>query len=431
MAHDANLSNAKLLITRDAEGRHHIGHITYKSEENLEQTHACPHHQHSRQPSPVPKVVKSARGTGSLSASSNYSKQPSPSTDQDYSSYSTTFSIGTNPTSASINGNRTYKTESVQEQRLQSRIIKDNYKENQPITKPSVKNSRSGIVESFIDNIDDYMTPTVDECDHDFDLSDIDDAMRNHNHEDDDDDRTHIDEDSLESCDGVIESFKRSISPSPRPIVSDTKPILSNVKPGGYCTALYLAQKQNQATNYHKVPSAFSYSRSNTVPNVIEALKTEEQMNKSYKKVTPTRIPSQRSKSGDLFDKNFINDTSKLDRDSGFDEHDFRCDRSHSSYDDNSSLSSIKSLKNSLVRSLSSDLNGQSYRENKASELRIKALDYTRTLNDQNLQDSRLYVRKSFNYPMTQMNNTVHPTSTTHKYRKNSQPNFYLKRQQL
>ncbi|CAM4779929.1 unnamed protein product [Rotaria magnacalcarata] len=419
--HDTNLANAKLLITRDAHGRHHIGQITYKSEENLDQSHACPHH-HVRQPSPAPKV-KSARGTGRLITSSMFNKQSSPSIDQDCSSYSTTFSIETNPTNASLNEYRPYKTSSIHEQHSPSKIINDNYKENQPRIKSTVEKSKLGFIESFIDNVDGYMTPTLDDCEHDFDISDIDDAMRNNNH---DEDRTHIDEDSLESCDGVIETLKESIA-SPRSIISDMEPILSNVKPGAICTALYLAHKQKQASNYKKSPSAFSYSRSNTLPNVIEALKKEEQqLNKPHRKLSTV---TQRSQSIELFDKNPMNDPSRLDRDSGFDEQDFRCERSHSSYDDNSSLSSVKSVRSSIARSVSSDLNGQSYRENKAYELRVKALDNTRLLNEQYVQDARLNARKNFRYPTARTNNTVLPT--THKYKKNSQPNFYLKRQEL
>jgi hypothetical protein len=237
-----------------------------------------------------------------------------------------------------------------------------------------------------------------------------------------DDDPTNMDEDSLESCEGVLE-IKKKPAPPP-PILSDKKPIIPKVKSGGICTALYLAQKQKQATVYKKTPSTFKYTRSNTLPNVIEAVKKEEQINKPYHKPSSSSS-SRRSRSTDLFDKNPLNDISKLDRDSGFDEQDFRCERLHSSYDDNSSVSSIKSARSSISRSLSSDLNGQTYRENKAYELRLKALDYTRILNEQTSQDSRLNSRKNFNYTSTRTPDPLSPT--THKYRKNNQLNFYLK----
>jgi hypothetical protein len=72
-------------------------------------------------------------------------------------------------------------------------------------------------------------------------------------------------------------------------------------------------------------------------------------------------------------------------------------------------------------------LNGQIYRENKAFELRLKALDYTPILNERSIQDSRLNARKNFNYPITRTNEPYSPT--VHKYRKNIRLNFYLKHQ--
>jgi len=229
-----------------------------------------------------------------------------------------------------------------------------------------------------------------------------------------------MDEDSLESCEGVLEDKKKSAPPLP--IISDKKPMIKTVKSGGVCTALYLAQKQRQALIYKNSPPRLSYTRSNTLPDVIEAMKKEEQTIKSPRK---SSTMSQRSQSIELLDRSPLNDTSKLDRDSGFDEQDFCCERLHSSYDDNSSASSLKSARSSITRSLSSDLNGQTYRENKAYELRLKALDYTRILNEQSTQDSRLNSRKNFNYTSTRTNDTNH--STGHKYRKNNRQNFYLK----
>jgi hypothetical protein len=234
------------------------------------------------------------------------------------------------------------------------------------------------------------------------------------NHQDED--ITNMDEDSLESCEVVLENKKKQSSP--RPIIFDKKPMITKVKSGGVCTALYLAQKQKQTSVYKNS----SPTLSNTLPNVIETVKKEEQINKSHRK---SSIISRRSQSIELFDKSPLNDISKLDRDSGFDEQDFRCERLQSSYDDNSSVSSLKSARSSIGRSLSSDLNGQIYRENKAYELRLKALDYTRILNEQSSQDSRLNSRKNFNYTSTRTNETISPI--VHKYRKNTQQNFYLR----
>jgi len=107
---------------------------------------------------------------------------------------------------------------------------------------------------------------------------------------------------------------------------------------------------------------------------------------------------SQRSQSTECIDKNPFN----LDRDSGFDEQDFRSERLHSSYDDNSSLSSVKSARSSShQRSISSDLNNPIYRENKAYELRLKAL------NDQSTRTMPI----------------------VHRYRKNTQANIYMRYQ--
>jgi hypothetical protein len=399
--HDTNLADAQLVITRDAAGRHHIGQITYKSEEDLTQPRSCPHH-HPHPSSPVPKI-KSVRGTGRVFSPSIYQKQSSPSIDQDYSSYTPSSSIETNE-------HRPYKPESTIRDRSKSNVSNDNFK-----TTNLMKRSKSAFSEGMIDNIDGYITPTFAESENDFDISDIGDALRiNHNG----DDPTNMDEDSLESSEDILENKKK---PAPPPIVSNKQPIITKVKSGGVCTALYLAQKQRQATISKNSSPTLSYSRSNTLPDVVEAVKKEEQIQKSRRKSSGN---SRRSKSTEFFDKSPLNDMSKLDRDSGFDEQDFHCERLQSSYDDNSSVSSLKS---SINRSLSSDLNGQTYRENKAYELRLKALDSARILNEQSTQDSRLNGRKNFNYPSTRTNELYSPTN--HKYRKNIPKNFYLKQQ--
>jgi hypothetical protein len=351
-----------------------------------------------------------------------FSKQSSPNTDQDYSSNTFSCSTETKPLDIFPNENRyiqQYKTDFVLREHSQSKIINDNFKENKPMITPVIKNSKLGFNESIIDNIDGYITPNLGESEHDFDISDIDDAMRITNH---DEDLTNMDEDSLENSEGVLENKKKPAPAPPSSIISIKKPTIPKIKSGGICTALYLAQKQKQASADKKEATISAYKRSNTLPNVIEAIKKEEQIHRKSSAV------AQRSQSTDLFDKHPSSDSSKLDRDSGFDEQDFRCERLHSSYDDNSSVSSLKSVQSSIGRSLSSDLNGQTYRENKAYELRLKALDYTRTLNQQLIQDPRLNSRRNFNYTSTRTNETNYPI--THRYKKNNQLNFYLKYQQ-
>ncbi|CAF3544721.1 unnamed protein product [Adineta steineri] len=422
--YDTNLTNAQLLVTRDPDGRHHIGQITYKSEEHLDQQHSCPHH-HYNQPTTFTPKVRSVRGSGYSTPSPMFTKQSSPSTDQDYSSYTPSSSIDTKTTDTFTNESQSTqytKTDFILRQPSQPKLNIDNFKENRQSPIPIINNSKSGFTESIIENIDGYITPNFGESEHDFDISDIDDVMRINRH---DEDITNMDEDSLESSEGVLEIKKKSSAPLPPPppsINSIKKPILPKIKSGGICTALYLAQKQKQASAFKKPQTISTYSRSNTLPNVVEAIKIEEKTIKSYRKPSPG---TQRSKSTDLLDKNQHNDISKLDRDSGFDEQDFRCERLHSSYDDNSSFSSLKSGRNSVGRSLSSDLNGQIYRENKAYELRLKALDYTRILNEQSAHDPRLYIRRNFNYVSTRTNDISQ--LSTHRYKKNTQLNLFSK----
>ncbi|CAF0993741.1 unnamed protein product [Adineta ricciae] len=421
--HDANLANAQLVITRDPDGRHHIGQITYKSEENLHLQQSCRHHHHPHQnpQSPVPKI-RSARGTGHSTLSPTSYKQSSPSTDQDYSSYLQTFSTETKPSSILPNENQSNgycRTDFVLRQPPTSKMLNDNHKENQHNSRATIKSYRSGFVESIIDNIDGYITPNLGESEQDFDISDIDDAMRSHNH---DHDTTQMDEDSLESAEGVLETTKHPAFVPP-PTYSAKTPSTPKAKSGGICTALYLAQKQKQIAAFRKTPTMTAYSRSNTLPNVNQVVKNEEKpIIKTHRKPT---VASQRSQSTDLFEKTPYNDISKLDRDSGFDEQDFRCERLHSSYDDNSSISSLKSARNSIGRSLSSDLNGQTYRENKAYELRLKALDHTRFMNEQSAQDPRLQIRRNFNYLAIRAKDTN--CAATHIYKKNAHLNLYFK----
>ena len=352
--HDTNLNNAQLIITRDNEGRHRIEQITYKSEENLlRPSVSCPHH-HS--PSPVPKV-KSARGTGQIIPPTSTST-PSVRASKEFVS----------PTCSTI---------------------------------PTMKiDPTSAFTELQIDNVDDYITPYLSKSDQDFDLSDINDAMnveQKATQRSDEDDTTRMDEDSLESCPGTIDQSKSILPPSP--LLSNRSMCGSKGKPGGYCTALYLAQKKRQSV---------TCPRSTTMPNVHDELSLN-------------RSQSPRKNFLDPLDRLGFHDISKLDRDSGFDEQDFRFERLHSAGDeDNSSLSSIRS---SLGHSTSSETQQQSYRENKAYELRLKALDYTRVLNDQSSQDLRSDSRRNFNYTSTRTSIDVQPLGL-HKYRKHQPANY-------
>ena len=370
--HDTNLSNAKLIITRDTEGRHRIEQITYKSEEDLlNPPLSCPHHSSS---SPVPKV-KSARGTGRLLP---------PSFDQDYSSVSSSI----------------------------PRQSKEFISHSRP-TSMIQKTNSSGFTECVINNIDDYISPHFASTDHDFDLSDINDALNTHpsstihqhdhdDDDDDDDDTTRMDEDSLESCQGTIDESKSMLPPSP--LLSNRSLMASKSKLGGYCTALYLTQKKKQT---------LACTRSNTLSNVNEGMTHDQSI--------VNRCSSPRKTYLDPLDRMGYHDISKLDRDSGFDEQDFRCERLYSGgEEDNSSLSSIRS---SLAHSTSSDIHQQSYRENKAYELRLKALDYSRLFHEQSSQDFYSNSRRNFNYASTRPTNEINP-QINHKFRKHHHHHF-------
>ena len=379
-AHDANLTDAHLVITRDAQGRHHIGQITYQSEEDrLNRPAACPQHSHQASPTPIPKA-KSARGTGRVTPSFSYSKPSFAGADLDYSPL---------PISSSI---RSYSPTVATSQR-------------------TADHQTSTIRESMIDNIDDYINPSHAASEQDFDLGDINDAMRIYPKSANDDDLTNMDEDSLESCSGVIEEHTKSLTPSP--VLSSKRLSMSKVKPGGYCTALYLAQKRKETSS-----NSFTYPRSTTLPNVSDTIRTQDHRH--------NHPHPQRKTAADIFNRLPVPDMSKLDRDSGFDEQDFRCERLHSGGDeDNSSLSSTRSARSSLTHSASSETQNQIYRENKAYELRLQALDFTRTLNEQSVQDPRWNMPRNFNYSSTKTNEMIHPT--VHKYRKNNQSLNYPK----
>jgi hypothetical protein len=422
--HDTNLVDAQLFITRDADGHHRIGQITYKSEEDtLNQPPACPHH-HQNQSPPTTKT-KSTRNTTRFTPSSTvYNKQSSPSTDQDYSSLTETT-----PSKPSSSSSLDFKEDSVEqpikslaitspENRRVQRYSPVNKSNTEPLihlnNHPSndtdlliesnqnlnINKPKASITESIIDTIDGYGLPSRPE--HDFDISDIEDVIKIISNED----TTNMDNDSLESSEDVLED-KKNI-PSARP-PSATK------KLGGYCSALYLAEKQKfqqeQAANRKKsidTMNRFS-ARTNTLPNVVEAVKKEEQSTKQRRRPI---LNARRSQSTELVDK--TNDTSKLDRDSGFDEQDFRRERLHSAGDDNSSVSSIKSARSSTARSMNFET-----RENKSSALRLKKFDTKRNSNE---QTTPLKARRNVTSASRRGSDLIPPTPPTYKYRKSSQP---------
>lgn len=144
--YDTNLNDAKLLITRDADGRHRIGQITFQTEEIPKTSSTCPQHQ-------IP-----------------YAKQSSPSTDQDYSSL-------TEPTTSKPSSSSSFDLNDDPDDLL-----------HLP--------QRPRIIESLIDSIDGFHRPTST----DFDLRDVRDAL------------TTMDNDSLESSEGVLEVKKPPVN---------------------------------------------------------------------------------------------------------------------------------------------------------------------------------------------------------------------------
>ncbi|CAF3729112.1 unnamed protein product [Rotaria sp. Silwood1] len=453
--HDTNLVDAQLVITRGADGRHHIGQITYKTEEDiLNQPSVCPHHHNqslSTPPPPTTTKIKSTRVTGRLTPSSIYNKQSSPSTDQDYSSL--TEAIPSKPPSLSSSSSLDIKDEPIEQTiktlhinpienqsfRSSSPINKfqiessidiknhssnDNKKNVIQSTKPSYQNfnnfnkKKGNIIESVIDTIDDYTHVTSFETAHDFNISDIEDVMEINKKSNSNDDTTNMDNDSLESSEGILEEKPKSLPPPPSSNSHSPK------KSTGYCSTYYLAQKQKfqqeQAANRKRSTNNLNKycSRSTTLLNVIEGVKKEEQL--TTKQRRKPLLAVKRSQSSECIDK--IHDISKIDRDSGFDEQDFRRERLQSNGDDNSSISSIKSPRNLTINSTNFD-----YRENKAYELRMKKLDIKRNTSE---KESSIKIGRNLNSSTKRTNTTNLPIPSSYKYRRNSQPIVNLKKQQ-
>ena len=325
--HDTDLADAQLVITRDADGRHRIGQITYKAEEMNHPT--CPHHSTS---SPRIKTTM-IRERKARVTPTTYDKQSSPSTDQDYSSLAETSASKPSSTSSldtkdeeewieqAINAlavsPRTEPTISENKMKISSiNIVEEPTKSptnqrNQPL----LALAPSRITESMIE----VPLPLTSHGNvNDFDIRDIDDAMRI--------DLSTMDNDSLESSDDILQVKK--VKPS---TINKTK-------------TRVIGKKTPEAV---RRPMPLSVSRY-TSP-----------------KQQSTSISRRRSQSSELLEPTI--DTSKLDRDSGFDEQDFRRERLHSNGDDNSSVSSVRSARSST-----------NYKENKSYELRLKKMNLKR-----------------------------------------------------
>ncbi len=427
--HDTNLVDAQLVITRGADGRHQIGQITYRSEEDmLNQQPNCPHHHHHH--SPPRAKSKIVRQTGRFTPTSIYNKQSSPSTDQDYSSLTETET--TTPSKPSSTSSLDSQEESIEqainalgvttiEQRPIRRYSPVNRTQTEPLTpinthfieptklsEPYFTEKKSSITESVIGNIDGYFRPRSFDAEQDFDINDIEDVMSISKPPTTDENTLNMDNDSLESSEGVLEEKKKSTPP-----ISFPSPAR---KSSGYTSAFYQAQKQKfqqeQAANRKRTVSNLQRysSRSNT--SVVEAMKKEERVAKTLHRKPPPA--QQRSQSSELIDK--LTDISRLDRDSGFDEQDFRRERLHSNGDDNSSVSSVKSARSSTVHSINFE-----YRENKSYELRMKKLDAKK---NSPTKDSPAPVRRTLYTPSSSRrgSDAIPPVPPTNKARKNSQP---------
>jgi hypothetical protein len=366
-----------------------------------------------------------------MTPTSFFSKQSSPSTDQDYSSLTETTTHSKPSSSSSLD----FKEESIEQPmtslnlttienrpiRCYSPVHKSQTEplvqiNNHPIesSNQNINDKRSGFTESIIGNIDGYTHPTSVNVEQDFDINDIADIMGINKRQNSDENTTNMDNDSLDGSEDVLEVKNK---PSP--------PSTTKKSSGGYTSAFYMAQKQKfqqeHIANRKRPPISSNLnrytSRSTTLSNVTGITKKEEQVIKQRRK--PISV-TQRSQSSEIIEK--LNDTSKLDRDSGFDEQDFRRERLQSNGDDNSSISSIKSTKMSTARSMNFEI-----RENKSYELRMKKLDTKRNSIENDLQ---LKTRRNINSSSRRGSELVSSTPPINKYRKNSQPIINIKQQQ-
>ncbi|CAF0724171.1 unnamed protein product [Didymodactylos carnosus] len=314
-----------------------------------------------------------------------------------------------------------------------------------------IEKKQLGITESIISNIDGFTQSQQN----DFDLNDIEDAMIGVKSKETTDikNEDNMDGDSLESYEAIIDNK----------VNRDKSKTL---------TALFMEQKQKQPPTY-KRPSLpqtttnkpfhpkLAYCRSNTMPDVIVAVsdqkvsrgrrrqpfitsargeKRSDSVHSSDSSRTttvtttmknnpqsrPSLVEQKRhSQSTEVLSNSTKNNNIKhrsnhlaYDRDSGFDEQDFRRERLRSE-DDSSSIVSD----GSTFRSSYGDVK---YRENKAYELRLKALDFTKILNEKHAQEPRmksLHNRRNYNYAETKGSEVIYGTTPrvrlSGKYRKN------------
>lgn len=405
--HDTNLADAQLVITRGTDGRHRIGQITYKAEEDtLNSQPACPHHHHHHQSSPTPPMKrKTVRNSGRVTPSSIFHKQSSPSTDQDYSSFTETTTT-TSPSKPSPSSSVEFKEEMIIEQAISSLALTTierhpspprTFIKPSPPPPPPIKTNNLSITESVIGNIDGYTSPTSVHVSEDFDLRDIEEVMGIEKKPSADETTLDMDNDSLESTEGILEEKKK-----PTPTKKST----------AYVSAFYLAQKQKfqeeLAANRKRGITSFNRytTRSTTLSNVADSIRKGDPTMKSPRKPMSA---THRSQSSDVIDKH--NDSSKLDRDSGFDEQDFRRERLNSNGDDNSSVCSMRSTRSSTARSSNLEI-----RENRSYELRMKKLDAKRMSSPAPIR------RTSASTSRRGSELSIPPTPPTTRYRKSSQP---------
>ncbi|CAF0977157.1 unnamed protein product [Didymodactylos carnosus] len=319
-----------------------------------------------------------------------------------------------------------------------------------PVEKQQQVLKQQRITESIIYNIDGFTQAQQN----DFDLNDIEDAMieiKQKQKTDLHDDNNNMDEDSLESCEGVIDDKVNN---------EESKTL----------TELFVEQKQKHVqsqkrtsipkTNANKpFHTTLTYSRSSTMPDVVAAVEEEKNSKRRGRQSFTTNIRNKkrsdsvhsnaslrttatptitnksprlslseqrrRCQSTEILSSETKNNNMKhrsnhlaYDRDSGFDEQDFRRERLRSEDDSSSLISGGSTFRLSY--------GDAKYRENKAYELRLKALDFTKLLNEQTVHEPRLqslHNKRNYNYAETKGSEVIYGTTPrirlNGKYHKN------------
>lgn len=258
------------------------------------------------------EIVRSAK------SGKSFEKQSSPSTDQDYSSFTeTSASKPSSSSSFDLKEEEEWIERAINALGVSKSEDSKNVEYISPKTGQSTEFSLKQIsqMEPVYSRpiIHTDSTPSNNMNIMEFDSHDIEEAMKT--------DFSTMDNDSLESSEGVLEEKRVQTRPP--------------------------YKKNSNSTTSVNRPTA-RYTTPRPKPN----------------------SSNRRSQSSEILD--LAGDTSKIDRDSGFDEQDFRRERLHSNGDDNSSVSSIRSVRTPII-----------YRENKSSELRLKKLQAKRQNSDQ------------------------------------------------